>query len=100
MPPTRTRQVRRYFHPLLNRSTFSPEFLAKYPVLITRNIFPLAEANPSLKRQPQDEVPICKPKGEVGCVGRGGYSLKSTLGWPDEVYSDVQVWSFNSMCIM
>ena len=34
---------------------------------------------------------IKKPKGQVGCLSRGGYSLRSVLrDWSNDLYSDVQ----------
>jgi hypothetical protein len=34
---------------------------------------------------------IKKPKGQVGCVSRGGYSLKTVLSdWDPQLYTDVQ----------
>jgi hypothetical protein len=40
------------------------------------------------------EFPIRKPKGQVGCLSRGGYSLKAVLcdsGWSPSLYLDLQV---------
>jgi len=34
---------------------------------------------------------ICKPRGQVGCLKRGGYSLRVVLSdWPPEVYEGLQ----------
>lgn len=36
---------------------------------------------------------IPKPKGQVGCLSRGGYNLKSALNdWKEGQYVEVQVW--------
>ena len=34
---------------------------------------------------------IPKPRGDVACISRGGYSLRKVLGWDDEFYKEVQV---------
>jgi hypothetical protein len=37
---------------------------------------------------------IKKPKGQAGCLSRGGYSLRAVLSdWSPELYESVQVWS-------
>lgn len=39
---------------------------------------------------------IPKPKGQVGCISRGGYSLRTVLGWSPALYSDVQARVYGS----
>jgi hypothetical protein len=34
---------------------------------------------------------ITKPRGEVGCLSKGGYSLRKVLDWDDNFYGEVQV---------
>lgn len=35
---------------------------------------------------------IPKPKGDVGCISKGGYSLRKVLNWDEDFYREVQVF--------
>ena len=46
------------------------------------------------------ETLICKPRGQVGCLKRGGYSLRVVLSdWSPEVYEALQVRLYDSFFI-
>jgi hypothetical protein len=50
--------------------------------------------------RPPGEALICKPRGQVGCLKRGGYSLRVVLSdWPPEVYEALQVRLYDSFFV-
>jgi len=40
---------------------------------------------------------IPKPRGEVGCISKGGYSLRKVLGWDEPFYHEVQACPSSSL---
>ena len=66
-------------------------------VLVTAaNYFAISEVQ-------KPDTPFPKPDGEVGCKPRKlhkGYVLADALAWPMELYKDVQVNRFLSLCYL
>lgn len=46
-----------------------------------------------------EAIPKRKPPGEAGRPSRGGYTLGEALGWPEDVYKEVQVYHYLPTCI-
>jgi hypothetical protein len=49
-------------------------------------------SNDNSVRESGAQIP--KPKGDVGCISKGGYSLRKVLGWDEDFYREVQVCLF------
>ena len=94
-----------HFPPGTMRSRFSPELVPLLPHTM-RGVFPKLESYPTDKAStsppPSPLTPttppsllISKPSGEVGRVGRGGYTLKDVLeqqhGWGNGLYHKIRV---------
>jgi hypothetical protein len=104
-------RVQRYFPPPTVRSCFSPERLFSPPPLTFSHVFdcenplsvsfsrrsssPLIEASSSSEDEGQGRPgePIPKPSGQISRP-RHGYLLRDILQWDDELYSQIQVFSY------
>lgn len=110
-------RVQRKFSAPVSRSRFSPERLLTPPPFALKRIFsPEPDPIPHSPAEPQQHTArvdlaldasgpttplpnpavIPKPRGEVGRIGRGGYSLRTTLvendeHWDTQLFLDVQV---------
>jgi hypothetical protein len=91
--PRSTHRIQRQFHPITARTRFSPERLLTPPLLTANISFQIEPEGhtESFPRQPEETALIPKPKGQAGRPGRGGYSLKESLAWSLEFYSEMQV---------
>ncbi|KIJ09591.1 hypothetical protein PAXINDRAFT_87261 [Paxillus involutus ATCC 200175] len=91
----------RYFSPLTGQSVFPPERAISPPPLTQHKVFPrdVTLAVEALNSQPVTSVAaatqrralICKPRGEVSRINRGGYNLQDKLSWPVAEYEKIQV---------
>lgn len=103
--PRQHRRFLPHFPPGSMRSRFSPELVPPLPHAM-RDVFPKLENDPTdgpLRSPPPSPLTptaspsplIPKPSGEVGRVGRGGYTLKDALeqqhGWEDGLYHKIRV---------
>lgn len=109
------RQPRRFlphFPPGSMRCRFSPELVPDLPHAMSK-VFPKTESGPdiivdlstfllSASASGSGSSPplIPKPSGEVGHVGRGGYTLKTVLeeehGWENRLYNKIRVCIIHS----
>lgn len=118
MPASTPKPLRRY-HPYLRPPTlhlpFSPErpFCPAHALhtiyVIDPDPTPLDPPLPIVHREAEasavsyfvneatkpNQQPIPKPRGEVGRPNGHGYNLSAALGWPLEVYKEVQVRDFS-----
>lgn len=96
-------RVQRHYYDLSARACFSPERLFAHPLSSARTKLPVIAAEAGLESDKAEllagnsdplhelKATITKPKGEVARPNRGGYTLKTALGWTDEKYDDLVV---------
>lgn len=95
--PVLKHRVQRQFHPSSARTCFASERLLTPPPSSARTLFSIELLAPKPvdgdgNGQPlPPSTTICKPKGEVGRLNRGGYTLKTVLGWKDTEYDELMV---------
>lgn len=65
---------------------------------IEETALPTSASKPSTTVYIVPKLHICKPRGEVSEVNKGGYSLRQVLGWEKTKYLAVQV-RFLPMCL-
>jgi hypothetical protein len=82
--------LRRVYPPEPEWTTFHSSHRLVWTDMVTVNGNSASESSGILKAQ------IPKPKGDVGCISKGGYSLRKVLGWDEDFYREVQVCLFNS----
>lgn len=117
MPASIPKPIRRY-HPYLRHSTLHLPFLPERPFcpphalhttyvidpdptaldpplpITHRDTEPTAASYFANEATKPAQRPISKPRGEVGRPNGHGYNLSVALGWPVDVYKEVQVRNF------
>jgi hypothetical protein len=75
------------FPPEVDRSTLQLTSKVVWPVEVSLIPIPPRTVNAHIAAKP----PIPKPRGVVGRIKEGGYSLIKVLGWEREQYNEIQV---------
>lgn len=78
--------LRRVYPPETEWATFHSSHRIVWPSANALNDSQISNA-----KDPLLEVQIPKPRGDVGCLSKGGYSLQKVLGWDEDFYREVQV---------
>jgi len=88
--------LRKIYPPEIEWTTFCSTHRTVWPSTNAPNDDPILALHPSdgpihkhMDSHPSD-AKIHKPKGEVGCLSKGGYRLRKVLGWENEFYNAVQ----------
>ena len=80
------------FPPEVDRSSLRLTTKIVWPTEVSPILtIPLHSANTLVAALQTERVSIPKPKGVVGRIKEGGYSLIKVLGWDRKQYNEVQV---------
>jgi hypothetical protein len=97
MPPSPQLTLHTVFPPEVDRSSLQLTSRVIWPdEVLSIQTTQSHRSNTHTAELKSDRMPIPKPKGVVGRIKEGGYSLFAVLGWEKEQYKEVQVGLLNA----